>query len=466
MSEKQTAHGTLLSSAPVGRLLLRFAVPSVISLLVGALYNIIDQIFIGRSVGPLGNAATNVAFPITTITLSIALLFGIGGAARFNLCLGTKDSASARRYAANSFLGSFCVGVVLMILILLFSQPLVRFLGATDEIMGYSLTFVRITALGIPFFMITTSGNHLIRADGSPGYSMLCILSGAVINTILNPILIFKFNMGVTGSAIATVIGQVISAILIIFYLTKYKSVSLKPEDFVPRALILRNTISLGAAACFNQLALAVVQIVMNNLLVYYGEASVYGSSTALAVVGVISKINVIFISLVIGISQGAQPIISYNYGAKNYERAKKAYLCALGAATGVAVLAFICFQLFPRQITALFGEGDDLYFQFATEYFRIFLFCTFMNSIQPVTANFFTSIGKATRGIFISLTRQIIFLLPLIVILPRFLGIDGIMYAGPVADIFSAAAAIIFILYEFRSHTYWQPAKESEARC
>ena len=291
--------------------------------------------------------------------------------------------------------------------------------------------------------MITTGGNHLIRADGKPTYSMALMLSGAVINTLLDPLFIFVFHWGIQGAAWATVIGQIFSACMVFIYLPKYLNGSLKPRNLIPKADCLKAIVSLGSASCLNQLAITVVQILLNNTLRHYGSLSQYGSDIPLAVVGIVSKINMVFLSIVIGLSQGAQPLISFNYGAKKYSRVRAAYLKAAGSATVVAVIAFLCFQIFPRQIISLFGNGDELYYQFAVKFIHLYLFCTFFNGLQPVTSNFFTSIGKATKGIFLSMTRQIIFLVPLVIIFPLFLGVEGVMYAGPIAD---GAAGILAI--------------------
>lgn len=440
-----------LGTMPVGSLLRKFAIPSIISMVVSSLYNIVDQIFIGQGVGMLGNAATNVAFPMTTITVAISLLLGIGGAANFNLALGRKDTEKAKGIAGTAFGTLILAGILFCVVIRLFLKPVVMACGATGQTLDYSLAYVGITSLGFPFYMLTTGGNHLIRADGKPTYSMIMMLSGAIINTILDPIFIFVFHWGIQGAAWATVTGQVFSAFMVLFYMPKFQNHSLKFRDFIPKASYLKAIASLGSAACLNQLAITVVQILLNNTLRHYGSLSVYGSDIPLAVVGIVMKVNMLFLSIVIGLSQGAQPIISFNYGAQKYSRVKEAYLKAAGAASVVAVVGVLCFQLFPRQIISLFGSGDELYYQFAVKFFRIFLFCTFFNGLQPVTSNFFTSIGKASRGVFLSMTRQILFLVPLVIIFPLFMGIDGVMFAGPISDAAAGITAIILVVSEFK---------------
>ena len=440
-----------LASAPPGRLLVKFAVPSIISMLVSALYNIVDQIFIGQGVGMYGNAATNVAFPLTTLATATGLLLGIGGASNFNLEMGRKHEENAKKIAGTAFGSLIIAGIVICLVSRIFLRPLIVAFGATADVMDYAMTYVGITSLGMPFFVLTTGGSHLIRADGKPTFSMLASLSGAIINTILDPLFIFVFDWGIAGAAWATIIGQFFSALLVLGYLPRYHTVKLTLHDFIPKLHCLKLVAALGAAACFNQLAIFVTQITMNNVLRHYGALSVYGSDIPLAVVGVGSKVNMVFMAIVIGISQGAQPIIGFNYGAAQYDRVKKTYRLAATAATIIAVIAFAAFQLFPRQITSLFGSGDELYEQFAVSYFRIFMFCTFLNGIQPLTSNFFTSIGKAPMGIFISMTRQIIFLIPLVLILPLVFGIEGVMFAGPIADGVAGGLAVTLVLREFK---------------
>lgn len=439
-----------LGREKIGALLARFAVPSIIALLVSALYNIVDQFFIGWSVGMLGNAATNVAFPLTITCTGLSLLCGIGGAANFNLCMGRKETERAERFAGAAIGMMLILGMVLCIGTRLFLRPLMLAFGATADSLDYALAYTGITSFGFPFLILTTAGSNLIRADGSPRFSMLCTLSGAAINTILDPVFIFRFGMGMAGAALATVLGQLVSGLLVAGYLLHFKTVHLRLRSLLPSAEYCRQILALGSAPFFNQMAMMAVQIVMNNTLRHYGAMSSYGDAIPLACAGIITKVNMIYFSIVIGISQGIQPVISFNYGAKDYARVRETYKKAAVLVVCISVAAFLCFQLVPRRIIGLFGEGSEEYYRFAEEYFHIFLFFTFANGIQPITANFFTSIGKAGRGVFISLTRQILFLLPLILILPLFLGIDGVMYAAPVADFIAAVLAVLFVTREF----------------
>lgn len=440
-----------LGSEPVSSLLRRFAIPSVIAMLVSALYNMVDQLFIGHSIGVLGNAATNVAFPLSMVCTSIGLLCGIGGAANFNLCMGRREPEHAKSYVGSAISTLAILGVILCVAVQLFLRPMMLLFGATPDVIDYACTYTRITSIGFPFLIVTIGGSNLIRADGSPKFSMLCNLVGAIVNTILDPLFIFVFHMGMAGAALATITGQILSFALVVFYLRGFKTLPLSLSDLKPNMACWARIAALGATPAFNQVAMMVVQIVMNNTLTYYGSNSVYGSDIPLACAGIISKVNMLFFSFVIGISQGLQPIVSFNFGAQKYDRVKDAYKKAVFAATAISIVAFLCFQLFPRQIIGIFGSGSEEYLHFAERYFRIFLFFTFLNGIQPVSSNFFTSIGAPKKGIFLSLTRQIIFLLPLLLIFPYLFGIDGVMYTAPIADLAAASVSIVMVVREFK---------------
>ena len=440
-----------LGSEPVSSLLRRFAIPSVIAMLVSALYNMVDQLFIGHSIGVLGNAATNVAFPLSMVCTSIGLLCGIGGAANFNLCMGRREPEHAKSYVGNAISMLAILGVILCVAVQLFLRPMMLLFGATPDVIDYACTYTRITSIGFPFLIITIGGSNLIRADGSPKFSMLCNLIGAIVNTILDPLFIFVFHMGMAGAALATITGQILSFALVVFYLRGFKTLPLSLSDLKPNLACWARIAALGATPAFNQVAMMVVQIVMNNTLTHYGSNSVYGSDIPLACAGIISKVNMLFFSFVIGISQGLQPIVSFNFGAQKYDRVKDAYKKAVFAATAISIVAFLCFQFFPRQIIGIFGSGSEEYLHFAERYFRIFLFFTFLNGIQPVSSNFFTSIGAPKKGIFLSLTRQIIFLLPLLLIFPYLFGIDGVMYTAPIADLAAASVSIVMVVREFK---------------
>ena len=349
-----------LGVEPVSVLLRRFAVPSVIAMLVSALYNMVDQLFIGHSIGVLGNAATNVAFPLSMVCTSIGLLCGIGGAANFNLCMGRREPEHAKSYVGSAISMLAILGVILCVAVQLFLRPMMLLFGATPDVIDYACTYTRITSIGFPFLIVTIGGSNLIRADGSPKFSMLCNLVGAIVNTILDPLFIFVFHMGMAGAALATITGQILSFALVVLYLRGFKTLPLSLSDLKPKIACWARIAALGATPAFNQVAMMVVQIVMNNTLTYYGSNSVYGSDIPLACAGIISKVNMLFFSFVIGISQGLQPIVSFNFGAQKYDRVKDAYKKAVFAATAISIVAFLCFQL--DLLAVLIGSGLEEY--------------------------------------------------------------------------------------------------------
>lgn len=440
-----------LATEDLSKLIWKFSLPAIISGLVGALYNIADQIFIGQSIGVLGNAATNIAFPLTTISTGIALLLGIGTDSNYNLRRGQKRDVEAGKIMGAGISLIIITGLLLAFFIFIFLTPLLNIFGATDKVFPYALTYTSITTFGLPFYILSTSGSFLIRADGSPKYAMFATLTGAIINVVLDPIFIFLLDMGIMGAALATIIGQIISGFIIIVYFIKYKNMDLKKDYFKVNFYEIKKISALGASACFNQIAVTIVQITMNNTLTYYGELSKYGSEIPLATVGIVTKLNILIISVIIGIAQGCQPIFSYNYGAKNYKRVKNTMKKAFKYITTFTVLAFFIIQLFPAKIISLFGNGNELYFEFATRYLRVFMFFTFLNGIQPLSGNFFASIGKAQKGMLIALTRQILFLMPLIILLPKFFGIEGVIFAGPIADFAAILVSGYLVLKEFK---------------
>lgn len=441
-----------LGVQPVNRLLSQFAIPSIISMLVGSLYNIVDQFFIGQRVGELGNAATNIAFPLSTSCLALALLIGIGGSSAFNLAMGSGHEKKAVNIMGNAVVLLAGSGLVLSIITLLFLKPFLLFFGSPKAVLPYAMEYTKITAFGFPFLLLSTGGGHLIRADGRPRITMLCNLVGAVLNTILDALFVFGLNLGMSGAALATIIGQIVSGALAIWYLMHGKTVTIRRENLRVKWENVTRIASLGMAPCSNQVAMMVVQIIMNQSLKHYGSHSIYGENIPIACAGIITKVNMIFMSFVIGLSQGLQPIASFNYGAGKKGRVKEAYIKAVSIGAVLAVIAFFMFQFFPRQIISIFGDGSELYYQFAIRYFHVFLFFTFVNFMQPITSNFFTAIGKPKVGSFLALTRQILFLLPLILLFPLFLGIDGIMYAGPVADCLAAVVCFIMVYRELRN--------------
>lgn len=345
----------------------------------------------------------------------------------------------------------------------LFTTPILIAFGTPKDVFPYAEEYIRVTAIGFPFLLLTTGGGHLIRADGSPRMTMLVNLSGAILNIFLDALFVFGFDWGMKGAALATIIGQIVSGIIVIVYMTRCKTIRLEWKHIIPKMKYVGSIAAIGMGSFFNQMAMMIVQIVLNNLLKHYGELSVYGSAIPIACAGIVMKVNQLFFSIVIGIAQGSQPIESFNYGAENYDRVKKTLKLALSAAGCISACSFVMFQAFPRQILSLFGNGTEEYFAFGEKFMRTFIFFTCINFIQPITSTFFTSIGKSIKGVFLSMTRQIIFLLPFMIVLPIFFGIEGIMYSGPIADFAAAVTAIIMISMEFKKMSALKDKREEE---
>lgn len=440
-----------LESESIGKLILKYSLPAIASSLVNSVYNIVDQIFVGNKIGEQGNAATNVAFPLVMIITTLAMTIGAGSSASFSLYLGKREEKEARSIVGNGMTLMILCGIV----IALVSQSLLRLIltafGGRGQTLEYAVEYTRILAFGFPMAILGTGASQLIRADGSPRYAMASTMSGAVLNCILDPVFIFGLNMGMSGAALATVTGQLVSGILILVYFTRFKTFRLKWRDFGLRKRSTVQIFKLGVAAGANQLAVTLVQIVMNNTLGHYGELSRYGRDIPLACVGIISKVSSIFNGVIFGISQSTQPILGYNYGAQNYERVKATFRKAVVIVTGVSLSAFLCFQIFPRQIISVFGQGDALYYEFALRYFHIFLFCTFIVGAQILCAQFFPFIGKGGIGTSVSLSRQVFFLLPLVIVFPLIWGIDGVLWAGPIADGASGILALWLVRREMK---------------
>ena len=443
---KTTEHQSL-DSAPIGQLLRTFAIPSIISMVVSTLYNIVDQIFIGRGVGYLGNGATNVILPITVIALALGLMIGDGATAYFSLCLGQKELKNAAQGVGNALILTIIVSVVLTVGSFVWLQPLCVLFGATETILPYALEYGSVIVLGFPFYMFSMGFNSVVRADGSPVYAMMATLSGA----ILDPIFIFVFHMGVTGAAIATVLGQIVSSILTAVYLCRFRSVRLTRKCLIPQGKLCLKLCSLGVSSFFLQLAATIVIAVMNNVLVKYGAASRYGSEIPMTTLGITMKINQIITGIVIGIAVGSQPIIGYNYGAGKRDRARKTYFLAVGCSTAVMALGTAIFQLFPEAVISIFGSESELYREFAVKSLKIFLLLIALNGFQLCTGVFFQAIGKPVQATLVSLSRQVLFLLPALVILPRFLGVEGALWAGPVGDACAFVLALTLGFLELR---------------
>ena len=441
----------ILGYEKIPKLLIKFALPSIFAMIISSLYNIVDQIFIGQGVGMLGNGATNVAFPLTTICLALSLLIGVGCAAGFSLKLGAGNREAAAKYVGNAVIMMFVIGVTYAAVILLFAEPMLTLFGATKAIMPYALEYTKVIAVGIPLLVVINVMSNLIRADGSPTYSMLCMVSGAVVNTVLDYLFVMVFPWGMAGAAWATVIGQAVSFIMVIIYIKKFKNVTLTRESFKIEFKIWGTIAGLGLSNSLNQVAITLVQIVMNNSLKHYGALSSYGADIPIAACGIVMKVNSILVSIFVGMSQGSQPIIGFNYGAGKYKRARKTYVLACVITVAVSLIGWFFFQFTPRPIIELFGDdGNELYFQFAEMFMRTFLLMIAINGVQTISSNFFSAIGKPLKGAFLSLTRQVLFLIPLLLIMPIFFGVEGILYTAPISDTLAFILSIAFVLKEF----------------
>lgn len=444
-----------MGTQPVKKLLMQLAIPAMIANVVNALYNIVDQIFIGQGVGYLGNAATNIAFPITTICLALGLMTGVGAASNFNLELGRKEVEKARRIAGTAVVQLIVMGIAVSLLVQIFLAPLMQLFGATDQIFDYAMEYSRITSYGIPFFLFSTGFNPLVRSDGRATFSMMAIIVGAVMNMILNPIFIFIFHMGIAGSAWATVLSQILSALLLFAYIPKFRSVKFQWEDFIPHIKQVEAIAALGLTSFIFQISALIVQIVSNNLLKTYGAMSIYGSEIPIAVGGIVSKVFVIFIALIIGMTQGLQPIVGYNYGAKHYLRVRQTIFLALKIGFVLSFVTWAVFEIFPLQIIQLFGNGNDLYFEFGIRYLRYFMLFTLINGITILITTFFPAIGKAKTGAFLSLARQLLILLPMMLLMTYLFGVEGMMFATPISDVISLVLCLFFFKRELHDiHT------------
>lgn len=446
MNHKENPLGT----APVGRLLLQYAIPTIISTLMASLYNMVDQMFIGQRIGFLGNAATTVAYPLTFLCGALTLLFSNGSAVNFNVSNGRGKKEEALDFAGAGLTLLTAEGLFTTALVLLFTPYIVNLFGATQEVYPYALTYMRLIAPGFPFLALTSGGTLLIRSDGSPRYALVCSMAGVVLNFILDYLFLFPLNMGIAGAAIATVLGQVASAILVIAYLMRFKTGKLLKQHFAVTGSKISQIMSIGAAGSLNQAAMLVMNLVLNSSLSHYGALSEYGGSEALAAAGVVTKVNFLFYSTIIGCSIGGQPIMGFNFGARNYKRVKETAYMIYRYAFVIGALETLCFWLFPYQILSLFGSSAGGYEAFALRYMHEFMLLVILAGVLPVSMNAMVSIKKPINGIIISLSKQLV-LIVLLLILPRFMGIDGVLITGPIADFLVAVAAFTVVRRAFR---------------
>ncbi len=439
----------ILGTEKIGKLIRKFSIPCIISLVVNSLYNMVDQIFIGWGVNYLANGATNVVFPLTMIALAFSLMLGDGASSYFSLKLGEKKKEEATKGVGNGILLSVIISVIYCIITLVFLPQLLNIFGCTDVLRELALDYGKIIAIGLPFMMIGTTLNSIIRADGSPKYAMTSMVLGAILNIILDPIFIFVFHKGIEGAAIATILSQFVTFILNIGYIKKFKSINLNKEAFSLKLGVARKVVALGISSFITQMSFVFVVAAENNLLGKYGTQSKFGSEIPITVLGIVMKISQILNSIIVGIAAGSQPIFGYNYGARKFDRVKQTLKTILGISVMISIVAFILFQTIPDKLISIFGSGDELYMEFACLTFRTYLLLCIFNGIQIPSGIFFQAIGKSSRSAILSLSRQIIFLIPAMLILSNIFGLMGVLYAGPVADGIAFVLAAIFLIIE-----------------
>lgn len=448
-----TAEEQKLASAPIRKVLASYAVPSVLSMVVNSLYNIVDQIYIGNIVGFLGNGATNVVFPMSVFVMAIAMLFGNGGAAYFSLRLGEKKHELAKRCIVSSTIAIAVVSVVVSLLMFIFLEPICRLFGCTDQIMPYAKEYGSITLFGMPLVAVIMVLSGFIRSDGNPKRAMAAMLCGCILNIILDPIFMIVFDMGIAGAAIATVISQFVGFMITVTYLNKFKTVKLTKADIGIDFKVLKKSCSLGMSSFVSQMAMIFLMGLLNNSYVKYGALSPYGSEIPLTAVGITSKISQVVFSVANGISTGSQPIIGYNYGAGNIERVKKTYLTATGICVVIMVIGTVILEIFTKPIIGLFGSESELYNEFAVKNVRIFMSVLVFNGVQASIVVFFQAIGKPMRSLLLSSLRQIVLLLPAILILPLIFedSLLGLMCTSPVADSTAFIISIVFFVVQWK---------------
>lgn len=440
-----------LGVRPIKGLLFSFSIPAIISCLVNSVYNIVDQIFIGQGVGYLGNAATTIAFPLMTIIMAFATLIGSGGSAYAALRLGEGRKREALLTLNNLLVIAIGLGILLAAVGLIFLEPILTLFGATETTMPYAIDYTSIVLMGVPFSVISIALSNMARTDGHPRMSMYGILIGAALNTVLDPIYIFVLDWGVKGAAIATITAQFVSTVVLCYYFLRKGNMRFTRRYMKPVGRVWYKIFSLGISSGITSLVACIMQVVMNNSLVYYGNQTEITGDVALSAMGIVMKIAMILASVCIGFGIGAQPILGFNLGAKKYARVRHTYLLAVSIATGSILIGWAVCQLAPHLVLSLFGKENQTFTDFAVRCLRIYLGGIFCAGFQIVSTNYFQATGQPLKASLLSMLRQLILLIPLLLILPLFFGLNGLLYAGPCADIGSAIIVALFILPEMR---------------
>lgn len=447
----QSESSQFLGTEKISRLMIKFSVPCVLSLLVSALYNIVDQIFIGNSeLSALGNAATGVVFPIFIIAQAFAWCFGDGCAAYLNICQGKKDTQNAHKSIGTGIVITLLSAVVLMAVFYPLKSRLLTLFGASENSIGYAVEYFNIILAFFPIFMLANMMNAVIRADGNPAWSMASMLAGALTNIILDPVFIFGAKLGMTGAAAATVIGQSISFIITLIYFFRTKTFKLTLKSFIPDIKVFSGALQLGASSFITQMTIVIISLVCNIMLAKYGAMSHYGVDIPIAIIGIESKVFTVVINLVVGIVLGCQPIISYNMGARNHQRVKELYRKILFCTVVIGLASTLLFELAPRAVVGMFGSPTNLpnpedYWTFGEKTFRIFLCLVTFTCVVKMTSIFFQAVGKPIRAVIASMIRDIVCFIPLIIIFPAvFGGVEAILFAAPAADFIAIIVAAL----------------------
>lgn len=437
-----------LGTERIEKLMVRFAVPSIIALVVNSLYNMVDQIFIGHGVGYLGNAATNVILPIMTVVLSIGLMIGDGCAAFMGLNMGKGKTDKAAHGVGNAIILVIGFGIIFTILCELFLEPLCWLFGATEQSISFCLSYGRPIILGFTFLAIDMAFTPIIRADGRANISLIGMLIGCITNVILDPIFIFVFDWGVAGAAWATIAGQFLNAVYFIVCMFKCKTIKLEKKHFKLLGKISGKMCVLGLSSFITQFALVIVIAVVNNSLKAAGGVSKYGADIPVSAMGIVQKVSQILTSIVLGLATGILPIVSYNYGSKQYDRVKNLYKNALLIGTIIMVAAWLILEIFPEQIVSIFGKQNELYMEFARKCMQIYMAASFTVGANIVTGIFFQSIDKPVQSTVLSLLRQIVILVPCVLILSAVGNVETILFAGPISDGASCILSLATLLF------------------
>lgn len=432
-----------LGKERISKLLLKFSIPCIMALLVSALYNIVDQIFIGNSdLGYFGNAATSVVFPVTVFAYAFCGMLGDGAAAFLSLSQGRNDTKNVHKAIGNSILLVLLISLIFVIVGFSFTDNILDIFGASETSLGLARDYFVIILAFIPAYMLGCMLNAIIRADGSPAFAMAATLSGAIINIILDPIFIFALNWGIKGAAWATIIGQMATLLIGLFCLTRTKTFRLSLKSFQPQPGLLKSVLKLGVSSLITNMAIVVISTISNIMLTKYGTDSKYGADIPLAAFGVCMKVFSIVINIAVGIIVGAQPILGYNIGAGKHERVRETFKLCILATLVVGTIATVIFEFFPQLPISLFGVESELYLEFAIKTFRIFLMLMAFTCIIKVISIFFQAVGEPLKATVISLLRDIVCFVPLVIILSALMGIDGVLWAAPIADAIGLAVA------------------------